>query len=89
MSKTKRINPRRRPATQADVERAKHAAVREATTATLAIVLSVLLDKFGAQDYIQDVWREINNRSEAVMQGYASIADFKYILQADYGIELK
>ena len=88
MSK-KRTNPRRRPATQADVERAKNVAVREATTATLAIVLSVLLDKFGAQDYIQDVWREINNRSEAVAQGYASIADFKYILQADYGIELK
>lgn len=89
MSKTKRINPRRRPATQADVERAKNAAVREATTATLAIVLSVLLDKFGAQDYIQDVWREINNRSEAVMQGYASIADYKHILKNDYGIELK
>lgn len=88
MSK-KRINPRRRPATQADVERAKNAAVREATTATLAIVLSVLLDKFGGADYISDVWREINNRSEAVMQGYVSIADYKHILKKDYGIELK
>ena len=88
MSK-KRTNPRRRPATQADVERAKNVAVREATTATLAIVLSVLLDKFGAQDYIQDVWREINNRAEAVSQGYASIADYKHILKKDYGIELK
>lgn len=86
---SKRINPRRRPATQADVERAKNAAVREATTATLAIVLSVLLDKFGGADYIQDVWREINNRSEAVMHGYASIADYKHILKKDYGIELR
>lgn len=89
MSKTKRINPRRRPATQADVERAKNAAVREATTATLAIVLSVLLDKFGAQDYIQDVWREINNRAETVAQGYASIVDYKHALKNDYGIELR
>lgn len=89
MSKTKRINPRRRPATQADVERAKNAAVREATTATLAIVLSVLLDKFGAQDHIQDVWREINNRADAVAQGYASIADYKYALKKDYEIELR
>ncbi len=89
MSKIKRINPRRRPVTQADVERAKNAAVREATTATLAIVLSVLLDKFGAQDHIQDVWREINNRAEAVAKGYASVADYKHALKTDYGIELK
>lgn len=73
----------------ADIERAKAAAMHEAVVATMAIVLTVLLDKFEAKDYIADIWREINNRSEAVMQGYASIADFKYILQADYGIELK
>ena len=88
MSK-KRTNPRRRPATQADVERAKNAAVREAVTATLAITLSVLLDKFGGADYIQDVWREINNRAEAVAQGYASIADYKHALKKDYEIELR
>jgi len=73
----------------ADIERAKAAAMHEAVVATMAIVLTVLLDKFEAKDYIADIWREINNRSEAVMQGYASIADYKHILKKDYGIELK
>jgi len=88
MSK-KRTNPRRRPATQADVERIKKIVMHEAVTSTLSIVLTVLLDKFNAQDYITDVWREINNRADAVAQGYASIADYKYALKKDYEIELR
>lgn len=67
----KTVNPLRRPATEADVLRAKDAAVKEATVATLALVLAeraptVLLDKFHAEDYIM---AEIRARCEAATPG--------------------
>ena len=43
----KRINPRRIPATQADVQRAKDTATADACRVTLAIFFTALLDKEG------------------------------------------
>ena len=43
----KRINPRRRPATMADVQRAKDTATADACRVTLAIFFTALLDKEG------------------------------------------
>ena len=42
----KKINPRRRPATAADVKRAKDNAIGEATRLAIAIFLTVIVDKF-------------------------------------------
>lgn len=54
MSRTK-VNPRRRPATAADVARAKEAATREAT-----IFLSVLRDKKDMPtEELQDIWAAV------------------------------
>ena len=41
----KKVNPRRRPATQADVIKAKSKAVNEAVKLTWTILFSVLWDK--------------------------------------------
>jgi hypothetical protein len=87
MSK-KRTNPRRRPATQADVNRAKDFAMREAANYATAIMLSVLLDKFNAKDYISDVWREVNKLAESIVEGRVSVADLQHTLKEEYGIEL-
>ena len=45
--KKKRVNPHRRPATLADVQKAKKAAQNEAVTTAWAIFFSALRDKEG------------------------------------------
>ena len=56
----KRINPRRRPATQADVQRAKDTATADACRVTLAIFFTSLLDKEGMDaEQLQRIWREV------------------------------
>lgn len=47
MGKSKRVNPRRRPATQADVEKAKRDAQTEAVCMAWAIIFTALRDKEG------------------------------------------
>lgn len=84
----KKTNPRKRPATWADVNRAKDKAVDEAVVTALAMFLIVLVDKFNGADYIMDVWKEINKMSDMVSEGYVSIADIKNTLREEYGIIL-
>lgn len=80
--------PRRRPATWADVERAKTEASSRTVLSAMAVFLTVLVDKFNGADYIQDVWKEVNALSDAITEGYVSIADLKHTLKEEYGIEL-
>ena len=85
MAKT---NPRRRPATQADVARARDEGVLAGVTNACAIFMTVLVDKFDGGPYIPDVWREINKLSEEVKEGRVSVADLRCVLREDYGIEV-
>ena len=82
----KKVNPRRRPATWADVERAKKEAANEAIVLSLCIFLTVLVDKFGGEDYIQDVWKEVNKLSEEIKEGRVSMSDLKHVLLEEYGV---
>ena len=83
-------NPRRRPATAADVKRARQEALGIATDAACAIFLTVLLDKERADgEIIKRVWREINELSDSITKGYVSIADLKRVLKDEYDIELR
>lgn len=85
----KKINPRRRPATQADVERARDSAVKEAVKCSMAIFFTVLLDKEGADvDILKRVWREVNDLSESVKEGYVSLDDLRRVLKDEYDVEL-
>lgn len=83
-------NPRRKPATLADLKRAKQAAFTEAVDSALALFLTVLYDKEHAQiEDIQRIGKEVRELSESVIQGYVSIADLKNVLKTEYGVELK
>ena len=44
MTKQKKVNPRKRPATQADVKKAKNKATEQAVIATKVINFTALLD---------------------------------------------
>ena len=82
-----KTNPRRRPATQADVERAKKAAQGEAISLAMTIMFTALLDKEGfAQEDLQRLWREVNDLSDSIAQGYVSAADLRNVLRREYDV---
>lgn len=84
-----KTNPRRRPATAADVERAKRETTVAATEAAMAIMLTVLLDKFNGADYIVDVWREVEKLSAEIAERRVSIRDLVSVLRDEYEINLR
>lgn len=86
----KKVNPRRRPATMADVERAKNAAIDEATAMAMAMFFTVLCDKHGAtaQD-LQTLWSEITELSSSVAQGYVSVSDLLNTLKQEYEVYIR
>ena len=86
--KIKKTNPRRRPATQADVLRAKNEAIEEAVHLASAIFLTVLVDKFNAHDYIADIWNEVNKLSEEISESRVSVSDLTVVLKEEYDIIL-
>ena len=89
MTKPKKVNPRRRPATQADVERARDEAVRETVRFCMVVFFTVLLDKFAAsKEDLQRVWNEVNDLSDSVKKKYVSLKDLKTVLVEEYDIHL-
>ena len=87
MSK-KKVNPRRRPATWADVEKATEIATMKALATVEAIFLTVLLDKFNGADYIRDIWKEVNKLSDEIKEGRVNLFDLMEVLRDEYNIEI-
>ena len=84
----KKVNPHRKPATLADVERAKATAMRQSIAVVESIFLTVMMDKFGMQDQIEDIWREVNKLSEEIKEGRVSLKDLQTVLLDEYNINL-
>lgn len=83
-----KTNPRKIPKTQEDVDRAFDKGVLAGCSNATAIFMTVLVDKFSGADYIVDVWNEINKLSEEVKERRVSVADLRYTLKDEYGIEV-
>ena len=84
-----KVNPRRRPTTMADVNRAAQRATNDALTASAAIFLTVLCDKKNADaEIIQRVWQEMQELSQSIIDGYVSVADLKDTLRKEYGVDI-
>lgn len=88
MSKSKaRVNPRRVPATMADVNKAKKEASDKGINIALCIMLSALLDKgFIQPEQMRDAWDAINGMSESIVKGYVNVNDLRQVLKDEYGI---
>ena len=87
MKPSKKTNPRRRPATQADVLRARDKAVSDAVPLGIVIFFTVLLDKEGAEkETLHRVWNEVNELSDSINQGYVTEADLRRVLREEYDI---
>lgn len=81
----RKTNPSKKPATQADVNRAR----REAMRRLLYLVLFVLIDKHDAPyEDIQQLAEEINYLADSVTRGYVTWADIERVVTDDYGVAL-
>ena len=88
--KSKKVNPRRQPATKADVERAKRGAVAKAIRQTQAIVFSALADKEGWDaEQLMKLWWEVKDLSDSIAQGYVKIPDLMDTLRQEYRVDLR
>lgn len=74
--KKKRVNPHRRPATMADVNKAKKAAQNEAIAAAWALFFTALRDKEGyGYTRLRRVWSEVNYLADSIDKGYVRLDD--------------
>ena len=90
MGKKKRTNPRRIPATQADVNRAKREAIDQAIDVSWAISINVLRDKFGFGNIrIHRYWDEVNKLSEEIAEKRVSVVDLMDTIRDEAGIRLQ
>ncbi len=81
MSKSNKVNPRRRPATRADVEKAPRPATGEAVEIALVLAKSVLHDKWGfGVTRLKLIREQLNSYSDSVVIGYASVPDMLAVL---------
>ena len=88
--KSNKVNPRRQPATKADVERAKRRAVALAIRQTQAIVFSALGDKEGwDREQMMGLWEDVKDLSDSIAQGYVKIPDLMDTLRQEYGVDLR
>jgi hypothetical protein len=84
------VNPRRKPVTQADVDRAKRDGVNQAIHYVWSLFFTVLRDKEGYNiEDLKRIWAEVEDLSDSVKKGYCTISDLKYILKTEEGAVIR
>ena len=80
----KKVNPRRRPLTHADLKRAKEDAVTTAVKKSWAIMFTVLRDKEGMEtSELSRIMAEVLDLADSVDRGYCTISDLRDILRVE------
>ena len=84
----KKLNPKRIPRTQADVDRAYQDGIKDGSHVASVSMVSALLDKFDAGDYIADVWSAFEKLSVEVIERRVTIPDLQTVLREEYGLNI-
>lgn len=85
----KKPNPRRIPATKADIEKAKKQGTDEAATFAIAIIFSALTDKMGwTKEQLLELWGHVDYLSDSVTKGYVTIPQLLHTLKEEYGVNI-
>ena len=88
-TKRKKVNPRRKPATQADVEKAKNEAKTFALDAAIAICAMANHDVFQfGKIRMKRWWDYVESLSEDVLNGQTTIPEIQEALWNECGINL-
>lgn len=86
----KKTNPRRRPATQADVDKAFADGISAGVNTAMAILFIVLLDKTEADAaFIAALMPMVAGYSGEVKSKHLTYADLKDVLKREYNITLE
>lgn len=85
----KKTNPRRRPVTKADVDRAKKSAHILSLKWAIYLILYILLDKHDASKAdLQQLAGEINYYAESITEGRITWKDIERVVRDEYEITL-
>ena len=82
------VNPRRIPRTQADVDRAYTDGIKDGSRIASVIMMSALLDKFGLDEQIPDVWAAFEKLSKEVVERRVTVADLRTTLREEYDLAI-
>ena len=86
MKKSKKVNPRKRPLSEADIPKIRDEAIHLA----FAIFLTVLKDNFGFDnDQIVYAWERADKLSEEAKDGRIKLWDLVGVLREEYNIDLE
>ena len=91
VAKTKRPGPTpnlSRLAAEKLIRQAKKDASEAAISLCLTLMLTVLLDKFGMDEQIRDVYEYWNKLSEEVIEGRVKLHELRNVLRKEYGIDI-
>lgn len=84
-----KVNPRRVPRTQKDVDAAYDRGIAEGLHRGIELMLYVLIDKHAApMDDVQQLARELNHAAECVAEGYIAWPGIRQILK-EYDVEVE
>lgn len=84
-----KTNPRNRPASQADIDRAKKQATDDAIHLSIAMFLFVLKDDFDFNaEQLNYAWERIDKLSEEVKEHRINLWDLVNVLRDEYDIYL-
>lgn len=88
--KTKKVNPRRKPVSEADLNRAKATASDQAVKLAIAIFLTVLKDDFDFDnDQLVHAWERLDKLSQEVAEHRISAWDLINVLHEEYNVDLR
>lgn len=88
-SMSKKVNPRRQPASKADVKRAELRGRDDGIKFASALFLMVLRDKEGFDlEALQKVWKEVGDLADSIAEGYCSIEDLHTVLESEAGARI-
>lgn len=90
MKKRKKVNPNRIPVNLKDLEKARKQATDYAINVVWSIFFTVMSDKEGyGKIRLQRLWKEVNDLSDSIANGYVSYSDLRKTLEEEYDIYLK
>ena len=75
---SKKVNPRRQPASKADVKRAELRGRDDGIKFASALFLMAL----------QKVWKEVGDLADSIAEGYCSIEDLHTVLESEAGARI-
>lgn len=91
MAQTKRPGPApnlSRQAAEKLIRQAKKDASEAAISLTITLMLTVLLDKYGMEEQIADVYAAWNKLSEEVIEGRVKLHELRNVLRKEYEINI-